>query len=326
MFEISRIFKSVFSSSRRKPSRSFLSMLIVIFAVMLGSAGQITSVSAGAAEPAPQGEFYTYKFGVYMPDPPYCVGQDYQVRVKVVKAYIPDNVVDKSYPEPVLAVRIESSARNESIATLSPRYSFAFDIEDDNYEFGSVYFTLNAKKAGTTDLYFETLIGGEYASSTKSIKVVNCKYRVVVTSAVSASFPNITVLAATIAKGEMKANPDGTLGGTANIVLNPYAFSQCFTHQLTAQPGTATLRGVTSADGTSLTVTVNFPPIPVTSVSNATCYTEGGSNNTTNLQHPTLEVTVPSTGGAESKPVSIQWGEMGLSGEAVINVIPVENQ
>jgi hypothetical protein len=330
MFETSRFSKSVFSSSRMKNPRAYLAIVIGMFAVLLESAGQITPVSAGAVRPAPKVQTsISYQLAVYMPDTPYCVGQDYQVRVKGIRTFIQERggtVVDRGEPTPLLAIKIESSVRDEGIATLSPRYQLAMNPEQDDYELGSVYFTLSAKKPGATDLYFETSAFGTYVSSTKSIKVVNCKYRVVVTSAVSGSVPNMAVLIATIAKGEMTAISDNTLSGTADVILNPNAFSPCFTHQVTASPGTANLKGIPSNDGTSLTVTVDFLPIPVTSVSQSTCYTNAGSNNTSNLQHPALEVSVPSSGDSVSKPLSFGWGVLTLDGEAVINVVPIEGQ
>lgn len=330
MVEISRIFKLMHSRVKAIISWRRTILLYMMLVLFFAGAIQITPVSAGAVAYAPKAKTpIDYWLAVYMPDLPYCVGQDYQVRVKGVRAFIegiPGGEGIRGAPTPVLGIQIESYVQKEGIATLSPRYRWAMDVEQDDYEFGSVYFTLSPKKPGTTDLYFETLISKKYVEATRSIKVVNCKYRVVVTSAVSASVPNMVVNIATIARGEIKAIADNTLSGSADVRLNPNAFSECFVHQLTPSPGKAALKGFPSEDGTSLTVTVDILPIPVTSVSNATCYGSGGSSSTSNFQHPALEVSVPSGGDIVSKDLSFRWGVMDFNGEAVINVVPIEGQ
>lgn len=144
--------------------------------------------SAGAA-PGAQGSSYDtfVRLETRLPFGPYCVGQDYAATIRPVVLYHERQGqgegrtrVGESLAGPsvgVIAVPIEASSTNASVATVAPKRVFSgYDL--DEVLPGSAYFTIHAAKPGSTNLIFEAVIRGQYVGPVIPIKVVNCKYKV----------------------------------------------------------------------------------------------------------------------------------------------------
>ncbi len=80
-------------------------------------------------------------------------------------------------------VRVEASSSNTDIGDFSSRFHTTLSINTMDEMIGQkphiAQFDFTAKKVGNTTIWFEALIGGEYATSPMMpVKVVKCKFRV----------------------------------------------------------------------------------------------------------------------------------------------------
>jgi len=164
-------------------------ILIMIFLLSSGSAGQPTAVQAAPPAQDVTNVSTRYHFSILIPPDPICAGQDYDIIVTPLKdgdgkfkgqkfTYDTKNLV---------GITIGALVKNKSIGTLSPSkqisgfaWAVANALEDTDPQEnpGEALFKFHAKKAGETELYFEALINGQYVAPAVPIKVVNCAYRV----------------------------------------------------------------------------------------------------------------------------------------------------
>lgn len=312
-----------------------LSLIVLIFlALVLGNAGQTTPVHA-----APLADTrVSWLVTVYVPKGPVCVGGDYPVKVKITKfnevVFGATGETDwkSSLAFPSNAQKVNGSVQDPNIGTLTPSEVLTgWDLDAP----GEAFFNFHANKTGETQLNFKIDIrdydkNGAIFKNTvagERIKVVHCKYKVTITPTFTASYPNLSGLVIGKAQGEMKADKNGNLKGTVSVKWDVYWFSQCFTHdsQFSASPD-ANLTGSLSQDGSSLTLHADFKPVAYSETSIATCYVKGAKSYTSAFPAPPIDVTLPSTGGATTKSLSIQWEQVSMQGSAVISVVPIEEK
>ena len=311
-----------------------MTILVLAFALSLGSTEQPTRAQAA---PLVQGTGSQYEIkyilAIYVSDnQEICAGQDYPIRVRLLKST--EQVEPKpTKPEPSIqylsGITVQAFAKDESIGTLSPRKLITgWNVEQDAP--GEATFSFHAKKAGTTDLYFETLIrkaitgtDDEYIGPVRSIKVINCKYKLTMNYLMRQSSGGTTGLI--IGQLDALMEGDGTVYQGAGIldsdrseVMPPCSFSSdgfdnpaTITGKSTGSPGNQQLELTIAYDSGEATSTITCPVV--------------GAKTTTATVNPkdwlASNATFSGTGGVQSFPIDYaQW-----FGRLIITVVPVES-
>ena len=328
MVEISRIFKLMPSIARAIISRRRTILSFMMLVPFFISAIQIPPVSAGAVEYVPKAKTSIARWlAVYLPDAPYCVGKKYQVRVKGAQAIIEEQATgakEQGEPTPVVGIRIESSVQKAGIATLSPRYRWAMDVEQDDYEFGSVYFTLSAEKAGTTDIYFETLIFGKYTEAKRSIKVVNCKYKVEMTASDVFSDGDVAIWTYGSLDTEITGEGGEMQGSGSFDFLSGFVGPPCSISYTDFQNPTTIIGR--NEDNEQLALEFQFEPGTVTS--SVSCPDAGGGSKSQEIDLTNTGIasaTFPAIGGTRMFTFTYA-GSDAPPGKMIINVQPVSEE
>jgi hypothetical protein len=311
----------------------FTIILILALALNLGSAGRATLVQAAPRAQGTGSQYETkYLMAIYVSDnQEICAGQDFPIRVRLVEST--QQLEPKpSKPEPSIKYlsgrTIQAFAKDESIGTLSPRKLITGWALDQDAP-GEATFTFHAKKAGTTNLYFETLIRkaitgtvDEYIGPVRTIKVINCKYELTMNYLMRQSSGGTTGLIMghmdTLVEGDGQAyQGTGVLHTDRTETMAPCSFSSAGFDN----PATITGKLTGSPDHQQLEVTVDYGPGE--SSATITCPIVG-ARTTTTTEDPTnwlaANATFLGTGGAQSFPIDFaQW-----FGRLIITVKPVE--
>jgi len=311
--------------------RAIILALMLVLAV--GSAGQ-----AAPAQAAPiaqgTGSQYEIKYilAIYLPDgQPICAGRDYPVRVRLVES---TQQVEPKPSEPLVSIKelsgitVQAFAKDESVGTLSPRKLITgWNVEEDAP--GEATFTFHAKKAGTTDLYFETLIRtaitgthDEYIGPVRTIKVVNCKYKLTMNYLMRQSSGGTSGLVSgqldTLLEGDGEVYQGaGVLDSDRATSMPPCSFSSDGFDSPTTIAGKLT----GSTDNPQLELTVDYEPGQSSATISCPIV---GAKTTTTTEDPTnwlaTNAAFSGTGGAQSFPINYaQW-----FGRLIITVEPVE--
>ncbi|RPI89668.1 MAG: hypothetical protein EHM40_20230, partial [Chloroflexi bacterium] len=241
---------------------SILLALMLVFS--LGGAGQPTAVQAAPPAQDITVTSHRYHFNIVMPPDPICVGKSYPIIVTPLRDGSGKFNGEKfNYDSRhLVGVTIEASVKNESIGTLSPRrkisgFAWAGENTDPNAENpGEADFTFRARKAGQTSLYFEATIDGRYVGPAVPIQVVNCRYKVTVSTRANASYPNLRSSIRSQTVGEMTSTNGQNFSGTASANWNASSFSVRCSHSHMFSPAQAHLSGTVDQD--QLTVQVTF--------------------------------------------------------------------
>lgn len=313
--------------------RAMTMIMIWLFVLTVGSAGGTTPAQAASAAQG-TGRQYEIKYilAIYVSDnQEICAGQDYPIRVRLLKST--EQVEPKpSKPEPSIkylsGIAVQAFAKDESIGTLSPRKLITgFNLEQDAP--GEATFTFHAKKAGTTDLYFETLIrkaitgtDNEYIGPVRTIKVIDCKYKLTMNYLMRQSSGGTTGLV--IGQLDSLLEGDGEVYQGAGILdsdrtttMPPCSFSSDGFDSATTITGKLT----GTPNNQQLQITVDYGPAQ--SSATITCPVVGATTTTT-TEDPTnwlaTNATFSGMGGAQSFPINFaQW-----FGRLIITVTPVE--
>lgn len=308
-------------------------ILIVVFAFSLGSAGQSTPVQAAPRAQGTGSQYETkYILAIYVSDnQEICAGQDYRIRVRLVEST--ERLEPKpSKPEPSIkylsGIAVQAFVKDKSVGTLSPgKLITGWNVDEDAP--GEATFTFHAKKAGTTDLYFETLIrkaitgtDDEYIGPVKTIKVINCKYKLTMNYLMRQSSHGTTGLLIghldTLLEGDGEVyQGTGILDSDRTEVMPPCSFSS----DGFDSPMTITGKLTGSPDNQQLELTVDYEPGE--SSATITCPVVG-TRTTTTTEDPTnwlaTNAAFSGTGGAQSFPIDFaQW-----FGRLIITVTPIE--
>jgi hypothetical protein len=279
-----------------------IALWILVFG--MGSADPAVPVRA-----APGNETIIYRMVVTLPPDPICVGRDYSVNVRISanQQYLgQDGEIHDLTSVGVNTKTIETFVQDESIATISPRSSITgWDTENDAP--GEVTFKLHANKAGTTTLFFESYIREAAASHQEpyfgpkaSIKVVNCKYKVMMSASDVYTGDGVTIWTAgnldteiTGDGGEMKGSgsfafDSGFVGPPCSISYSEYQNATTITGHLDDndqlvlgfqyQPGTITSQVSCPDGGGSASQPIDLTNTGITS---ATFPANGGTRRLT---------------------------------------------
>lgn len=305
-----------------KPQKWHKIILILVFLLSSGRAGQAIPVQA-----APNADgLIIYRMKIFMPPDPLCVGKDYSIKVRISadqQYQGPDGELHDLTSEGVNGRKIEASVRDSNIAALSPRSLLTgWDVESVGP--GEVEFRLKAKKAGSTVLFFETYIPEAaqsqqepYFGSNVPIQVVNCRYKVTLSTRANAHYPNLRSSIRSQTVGEMASTDGQNFSGTANTNWNASSFSVRCSHSHMVSPAQAHLSGTVNQD--QLNVKITFDDA---SFSSQNC----ASSNSGQLQAPPIEITVPASGGGKRGAYSYPWGLESMQGSLSIYVTPIADQ
>ncbi len=193
-------------------------------------------------------------------------------------------------------------------------------VFDDDLAGLGAKFKFKAKKAGTTTLYFEGLVGKEYVSDKVDVKVLPCNLKVKTTSL----WNNGPISLVALLDGEMKADDQGQFTGTTTVNWDaiftiPDGNTACGgSRDVSATDSQADLTGSVSDSGQ---VTVNITYQPTTFSISGSCSPGGGSGEETMIPTP-LAITVASSGGVSTQAQTLT----GISGLATIVVVPVDDE
>jgi len=329
MFRISR-------SSRRLPSHVNNTaihwpkvLVILVIALYIGGAGQTRFVQA-----ASQADETIDSFDISTsPIPnPACAHSLYEVQYFARV----DRVVDLNGKKVNLEgglgpseVSIKAASSDTSIAEFHPETLTAKAL--DNRIGRGADFKLKTEAPGSATLKFTGRIKWNAVDVNlppleEAIKVVNCSFKITITSISSGFGPDIAETAVSTVTGEIREDENGTLTGTADVVWTMQQATPCLTAIQTVPPTQATLQGSLSGDGSQLDVRVNYDQAMLFQQNTITCAITATSHQQHQFQAPPLTFTVSTSGANISRPVSLQLGEMGLTGAAIISVAPIEGK
>jgi hypothetical protein len=202
---------------------------------------------------------------------------------------------------------------------------------DDDLSTLGAKIKFKAKKAGTTILYFDGTVMGQYVSFNLPVRVKPCKFKVTTVSRFVVPGLKYT---ATMDETDLTENSDGSYTGTGKVnwvgwwqVIPPGISSgiTCST-QLTAPPSQVDLSGTMNDDG-YLDVNITFQPGTAPKWS-AVCRDSSGStppvDTAVKLAATPLKISAPaSTGGVSTQP---QYLVDEVSGSVVIDIFSEDDQ
>lgn len=308
--------------------RAFHLFLVITFFIV--SISQVTPAQASSPSQQNGNITTTYSMRVTLPPPPICANQQYNVTVEVdSKSQGIMNGQQAQFSEVLYGVQVDAHSTNTGVAAISPDREVTGDplLAAPGGDSGPAVaeFTLQAQKAGTAKLVFETMIGhniNSYLGPVIPIKVINCKYKVTLVSSWSFSRTEygVTIYShlTQSSQGEMQLSDSGNaLDGTATVTwaMSSYAPGCNQSHQLPV--ASAKLTGTVNQDADTLTVHVAFGQADLSST-----HCIGGE--TGQFAPPEIEFTVPATGGTQGKDHSFQLGGEDLHGYTTVIVTPVE--
>ena len=168
----------------------FIALMLVL---VIGSAGQTPTAQAAPAD---------ISFELFMrvdnPKKTVCVGETviYEPHVYIPAFTSPAGTRVESVALP--EIKVEAFSQNTTVGdftntvngkSVSRTNNIILDPANDELHPLNGLFPFKAKKAGNTTLHFEGLAYGEYVTDKVEVKVINCKYKVQVSSNMSWSGP-----------------------------------------------------------------------------------------------------------------------------------------
>jgi hypothetical protein len=259
---------------------------------------------------------------------PLCVGRDYdvivqlkrQTEVKRGQIWVPTT------PALMNSVTVKGWARPADIGTVTPRSQMTgWDVESDAAGEATYYF--HAAKAGTGDLYFyatpQTSTTTSFISATEPIKVVNCKYTVIMNAVDVDSRDGVTIW--TSGNLDTKITGDGgTLTGTGNFAFTSGFVGPPCSISYSEFSNSTTITGQVD-DSDQLTLQFDYAPGTITS--SVSC-PEGGGSGSQQIDLTNtgiVSATFPANGGSRSFRFTYAGSDM-APGTMIIDVQPVEDE
>ncbi len=305
--------------------------IALVLALAVGSAGQTPSVIA-----APAGVPVKVYMELVNPKTRVCVGKTAQYPVRVYTPPTTSAGIDfDRYALP--GIKVEGFSQDKTVGdflgakkgTLTTRTTAPSDEDIDEaggFEStpNTAYFTFKAKKAGTTTLYFEASAHGQYVSDKVSVKVVNCKYKVIIGSQMNWCGPYGCIKFRGVSTdGQVTADETGYIfTGTAPVYwVSTSKVPNCGAVN-SLGIGQVKMRGNLSDSG-QLLLELNYDTVPFTDV--VTCPGIGSGSSALPITPSPLTVTVPSFGGVVQLSQQMDGGPEPALGSANVYVIPLES-
>jgi hypothetical protein len=271
-------------------------------------------------------------FNVVMPPAPMCEHQSYPVLVSVLPGSRPTGEAIKSRaeaPRGLIAISVDALVRDASIGFVNPGQGVTgmagFDEDDLESQPGVINFTLYTKSAGTTELYFEALVKGEYLEATVPLTVEACEVEVTVISTWHVPGEANLALAASIHRAPMNADENGRLIGTGTVKWFVVSgnVADCQEKASLVTTSRVDLTGqLAEGGGISLNVVYDATQVPLVQV----CANAEGSitgNPTVVVVPHAISLQAPASG-ATFILDQILDGPEATPGEAVVAVRPVK--
>ena len=310
-----------------QPSRWRFFYLTLIF--ILGLGGMKPNDAALAAPPKDETDI-TFDISTSPIPNPACAHTSYDVeffaRVDTV-ANLNGNQVDLQGGPGPSEIEVQAKSSDSSVAEFHPETKTATGL--DGRIGKGANFVLRTEEPGSATLTMTGKI--TWANERKifpplqqPIKVVNCRFKITINSALAGIIPNITETAVYNLTGEIKGDPGGALTGDSEVNWKTQQVGDCYVANQAALPSTANLEGSLSEDGDRLTVHVTFGPVSVLNSLKWTCGGAAGGTSELTFQPTPINFVVPTTGRTVSQPVAIPIGDVTLTGSAIITVVPLE--
>lgn len=308
-------------------SRGWIVSFALVFALVIGSSGQIPTVRAAPAG----GSVY---FSMKVQSPKTTLRCLETVTYLVIVEAVPSNGLPTPSPASfgipsgisVVGVNVEADSTNKSVGDFvgagTVRTAVVFDSELTSGL--AAKFKFKAGKPGRTTLYFDGLVGTEHAAVQLDVKVLPCKFKVKATQqAIVAGGGNFNIVAMTD-EVEITGDEQGHFAGTTpvNWVGAASKVGICSVLINVASTTQADLIGDMDESG-QLTgnISIEAPETAVT----GTC--EGVSNTSQmSLIADPLRFSVPPSGGVVRVAQGFVFETANMPGSAVIVIVPVEDE
>jgi hypothetical protein len=259
-----------------------------------------------------------------MPPEPICVGKTYPISViTLVDKDIsrPANKVLHVSAERSGGIHVVSASSDPSIGTLSPNGVWSgFDLD---LEPGEARFNFEAKKAGLTVLTFTGTYKGKKDQVLKSIKVVNCTYKVTMNATDISSGGGVTIW--TSGNLDTKITGDnGDLKGTASFAFDSGFVGPPCSISYSEFQNPTTITGQLDANDQ---LVLGFEYEPGNLTEQASCPGGGGtSTHTIDLTNTGIaSATFPASGGTRTFRISYAGSDF-PPGTMIIDVQPVSEE
>ena len=300
-------------------------ILILAFALSLGSAGQVTPANAASTARPKTKTVVTVFLELNMPKEPVCAKKTAYVLVRTIAdtdISRPNGKVAHIAADPTSGVTVAASVTNPNIGTLSPKKSVSGADPFDNP--GEATFTFNAEETGTTILQFTPTYKGKKGKMEEiGIQVVNCKHKVTMNYLMRQTSGGTS--------GLVIGHLDTLIEGDGKTYQGTSILDSERTHTVPGcslsfsgfeNPASLTGKSIGELGNEQLELTIDYEPAP--SSLTATCPIIGTiTTNTT--EDPTnwlaTNAIFSGTGGTQSFPINFaQW-----FGRLIITVVPVES-
>ena len=328
MFKVITSFRKF--APRVRKINSYWCVLFLIIVLGFGDVGATTSASAAPSAQEIVNLQTTYALVYRLPNGPICAGQSYNIPIRVeARSTGSLNGEQVNFEELLYGVTVVAHSNDHSIVEFDPDLGVTGNEElmGPGAEPTEINLVLHANKIGTTSIYFaaqKSSISFNATFPPRTVKVLNCKYKVTVNSrwdwSLSAYGVNLSTHLAAYTKGEMTLSSDGTLlSGTGNSswAMSSSAPGCNQAHQISDSQ--VLFQGGPSTDGSQVTINIVFKPATLTST-----HCIGGE--TGQFNPPPIRITLPATGGSDSVNHSFQLGAENLAGISTIQITPIANQ
>jgi hypothetical protein len=324
------LVRGVISKAGNKISRPMILCLILVFAVCPGGAGQNTSVLAAPLAQEIVNLQTTYALVYRLPKDPICAGETYNIPVRLeARSTGSLNGDQVNFEELLYGVTVVANSNDHNVVEFDPYIGVTGDEEllGPGGEPTEITLVLFAKKAGSTSISFDAQKPSIFFNAKfppKPIKVVNCKYKVNISSRWNfrisvAGWTGSTGMAA-ISSGEMRLNDvETSLQGTGRVDWTMYSISPgCSQHHKIAV-SQVHLEGTPGENDSQIVVKVTYDPA---SLSSTHCV--GGESG--QFAPPPINVSLPADGGAQTVDHSFVLGEENLTGYSTVKITPIAAQ
>jgi hypothetical protein len=318
------------SSNRRKTTRRGRGIsLLLLLAIGLGSATQL----APSVEPAPPADITIDNFHIATsPIPsPMCADAHYRMDIFVqvdTQAKLGDNFVElEGGPAPSISVTATSS--NTGVIELNPdvaKVTGFTGLVEKSAEFG-----IKTGAIGRSTLTFVTKL--EWRGQTLTIDplvvpitTVHCNYKVVLVLIQRGTLPDTVESVVANVDTKISEGQLGTLDGEGQVKWTPKQATPCLIAIQNISNSKAKFTGHPSPDGSMLQLHVSFDPSILLQKNTLGCGASGSGSYNVPFQPTSLDFELPTIGGAQSIPATLQIGDAGMSGTAIITVIPIPNE
>jgi hypothetical protein len=260
-----------------------------------------------------------------------CVGKEVNYEARV---YTPPRTIVgikiNAYALP--GIKVEAFSQDKSVGDfvgakkgIRTRFTGSTDeLLDDEATPHTAYFTFKAKEAGKTTLYFEGVAQGQYVSFNVPVKVINCKYKVLINSRWKYVTPygTVNLIAITAKDAFLLMNEENLYSTTqAEIVWVETTKVPRYREKNDLNFGTAEIIGQIGLDN-KLEVKLNINPV---SFGQTLCGAAGCGGSPVSLTADPLRIIVPASGGGAITQIhGLTGGGIKLKGPTTVYVFPIE--